>query len=293
MTATAPAMAAISDDSVIPRAGVIGWPVAHSRSPKLHGFWLRQYGIAGRYDRIPVPPEEVGRFLAALPKEPGFRGVNVTVPHKLAVLPYLAETDAMARRIGAVNTIVVHPDGSLAGRNTDAFGFIENLKGGAAAGWTAAAGPAVLLGAGGGARAVLVALLDAGAPAIRIVNRSPERAAALAAEFGPAVAAVAWEERAAALSGAALLVNTTSLGMTGQPPLDIPLDDLPVAALVNDIVYAPLQTGLLARAAARGNPVVDGLGMLLHQGRPGFEAWFGVAPEVTQELREAVLTDGD
>lgn len=279
------------DDGILPRAAVIGWPVAHSRSPRLHGFWLKQHGIKGRYDRIPVPPEELGAFLTALPKEPGFRGVNVTVPHKLAVLPYLAEIDPAARRIGAVNTIVVRPDGGLAGRNTDAFGFIENIAAGAPAGWNAAAGPAVVLGAGGGARAVLVALLDAGAPEIRIVNRSPDRAAELAAEFGPRVNPVGWDERAGALGGAGLLVNTTSLGMAGQPPLDLPLDDLPAAALVNDIVYVPLETGLLGRAAARGNPVIDGLGMLLHQGRPGFEAWFGAAPQVTPELREAVLAD--
>lgn len=278
-------------EEILPRAAVIGWPVAHSRSPKLHGFWLRQYGIAGRYDRIPVPPEEVGAFLTALPKEPGFRGINVTIPHKVAVLPFMAEVDSVARRIGAVNTIVIRADGGLAGSNTDAFGFIESLKADAPPGWDAAAGPAVMLGAGGAARAVVVALLDAGAPEIRVVNRSRERAEALAAEFGPRLLPVGWDERAAALGGAGLLVNTTSLGMAGQPALDLALDDLPATALVNDIVYAPLVTGLLARAAARGNPVVDGLGMLLHQGRPGFEAWFGVSPAVTADLRAAVLAD--
>lgn len=278
-------------EEILPRAAVIGWPVAHSRSPKLHGFWLREYGIAGRYDRLPVPPEDVGAFLTALPKEPGFRGINVTIPHKVAVLPFMAEVDAVARRIGAVNTVVIRADGSLAGSNTDAFGFIESLKADAPPGWDAAAGPAVMLGAGGAARAVLVALLDAGVPEIRIVNRSRERAEALAAEFGPRLLPVGWGDRAAALGGAGLLVNTTSLGMAGQPPLDLALDDLPATALVNDIVYAPLVTDLLARAAARGNPVVDGLGMLLHQGRPGFEAWFGVAPAVTAELRAAVLAD--
>lgn len=203
----------------------------------------------------------------------------------------MAEVDAVARRIGAVNTVVIRADGSLAGSNTDAFGFIESLKADAPPGWDAAAGPAVMLGAGGAARAVLVALLDAGVPEIRIVNRSRERAEALAAEFGPRLLPVGWGDRAAALGGAGLLVNTTSLGMAGQPPLDLALDDLPATALVNDIVYAPLVTDLLARAAARGNPVVDGLGMLLHQGRPGFEAWFGVAPAVTAELRAAVLAD--
>jgi shikimate dehydrogenase len=283
-------MSAETRDDILPRAGVIGWPVEHSRSPKLHGFWLQQHGIKGRYDRLPVPPEDLGTFLAALPKEPGFRGINVTIPHKVAVLPFLAGIDPVAKRIGAVNTIVVQPDGSLAGCNTDGFGFLENLKMDAPPGWRAGAGPAVVLGAGGAARAILVALLDAGAPEIRLVNRHRERAEALAGEFGPQRITVAnWDERAAALGGAALLVNTTSLGMGGQPPLDLPLDDLPAGALVNDIVYSPLETGLLARARARGNPVVDGLGMLLHQGRPGFAAWFGVSPAVTPALRAAVL----
>lgn len=278
-------------DEIVPRAGVIGWPVAHSRSPKLHGFWLKQYGIDGRYDRLPVPPEDLGRFLKALPKEPGFRGINVTLPHKVAILPFLAEIDPVARRIGAANTIVVREDGSLWGSNTDAFGFIESLRADAPAGWIASAGPAAMLGAGGAARGVAVALLDAGAPLVRVINRSLERAQALAAEFGPRLQAVDWGERSSALAGANLLVNTTSLGMDGQPPLEIALDDLPRQALVNDIVYSPLVTDLLARAKARGNPVVDGLGMLLHQGRPGFAAWFGTAPAVTPELRAAVLAD--
>lgn len=279
------------NDDVIPRAGVIGWPVAHSRSPKLHGFWLKQYGIAGRYDSFPVPPEDLGRFMAELPKEPGFRGINVTLPHKVAVLPFLSEIDSIAKRIGAANTIVIRADGSLQGSNTDAFGFIESLKADAPAQWQAAAGPAAMLGAGGAARAAVVALLDEGAPEIRVINRSREKAEGLAAEFGPRLKAVDWEERSAALAGANLLVNTTSLGMSGQPALDIALDDLPRTALVNDIVYTPLVTDLLARARARGNPVVDGLGMLLHQGRPGFAAWFGTAPAVTPGLRAAVLAD--
>lgn len=284
-------MSAANDDEIIPRAGVIGWPVAHSRSPKLHGFWLKQHGLTGRYDKLPVPPEDLAGFIADLPKEPGFRGVNVTIPHKIAVLPLMAQIDDVARRIGAVNTVVVQPDGSLYGSNTDAFGFIESLKADAPAGWVASAGPAMVLGAGGAARAVIVALLDAGVAELRLANRSIEKAVALADEFGHAVQPVAWDDRAAALAGVNLLVNTTSLGMAGQPPLEIALDDLPATALVNDIVYSPLVTDLLARAKGRGNPVVDGLGMLLHQGRPGFKAWFGVAPSVTPELREAVLAD--
>lgn len=276
-------------DEIVPRAGVIGWPVDHSRSPKLHGFWLREHGIKGRYDKLPVPPEDVGAFLEALPREPGFRGVNVTIPNKVAVLPYLAEIDPVAKRIGAVNTIVVQPDGSLHGSNTDAFGFLASLRADAPKMWRAANGPAVVLGAGGASRAILVALLDAGTPELRLTNRSRDKAEALAAEFGSRVQVVDWEERSQALAGAGLLVNTTSLGMGGQPPLDLSLDDLPATALVNDIVYTPLETDLLARARARGNPVVDGVGMLLHQGRPGFEAWFGIAPAVTSELRAAVL----
>lgn len=276
-------------DLILPRAGVIGWPVDHSRSPKLHGFWLQQYGIHGRYDRLPVPPEDLAGFFAALPREPGFRGVNVTLPHKVAVMPLLHDVDAVARRIGAANTIIVQPDGSLFGSNTDAFGFFESLKADAPPGWRADAAPAVVIGAGGAARAVIVALLDAGVSELRLANRSRDTAEALAAEFGPALRVVDWDERAGALGGAGLLVNTTSLGMVGKPALELPLDDLPTTALVNDIVYTPLQTDLLARAAARGNPVVDGLGMLLHQGRPGFAAWFGVAPQVTLGLRQAVL----
>jgi shikimate dehydrogenase len=282
-------MSDTEDEGILPRAGVIGWPVDHSRSPKLHGFWLQQYGLRGRYDRLPVPPEDVGAFLAALPKEPGFRGVNVTIPNKVAVLPHLAEIDPVARRIGAVNTIVVRADGSLHGSNTDAFGFLASLRADAPKMWRAANGPAVVLGAGGASRAVIVALLDAGTPELRLTNRSRDKAEALAAEFGSRVLAVDWEERAGALAGANLLVNTTSLGMGGQPALELPLDDLPATALVNDIVYTPLETGLLAAARARGNPVADGLGMLLHQGRPGFAAWFGVEPEVTPALRSAVL----
>ncbi|MCH6588612.1 MAG: shikimate dehydrogenase, partial [Proteobacteria bacterium] len=197
------------------------------------------------------------------------------------------EVEPLAERIGAVNTVVFE-DGRLEGHNTDAFGFLENLRQGAPA-WEAAAGPALVLGAGGAARAVAAALVDAGAPEVRLSNRTAARAEALARALGASVVPVPWESRADALDGLALLVNTTSLGMAGQPELDLDLDPLPAAALVTDIVYTPLETPLLARARARGNPAVDGLGMLLHQARPGFEAWFGVAPEVTAELRAFVL----
>jgi len=270
-------------------AGIIGWPVAHSRSPRLHGFWLRRYGIDGTYVPLPVQAEKFGEALRALPLI-GFVGANVTVPHKEAALAAVERASREARRIGAVNTIVVAVDGTLEGRNTDAFGFGESLRT-ALPGWSAAAGPAVLLGAGGAARAVAVFLLEAGAPEVRVANRTPERAERLAADIGGAIRVVGWDDRAVALADAALLVNTTTLGMVGQPPLDLPLDRLPPSAVVNDVVYAPLETALLAAARRRGNPVVDGLGMLLHQARPAFAAWFGVEPEVTPELRRFVLED--
>ena len=269
------------------KAGVMGWPVGHSRSPALHGWWLAQYRIDGAYVPMAVQPRDLAAALRALPIL-GFAGCNLTIPHKEAALALVDRVDPVARRIGAVNTIVVDGDGALEGRNTDAYGFIASLRAAQPA-WSARRGPAVLIGAGGSARALIVALLEEGAPEIRVVNRTLERAEALAAEFGTLIRPVAWTERAEALGDAALLVNTTSQGMTGEPPLDLPLDRLPLAAIVNDIVYTPLETPLLAAARRRGNPVVDGLGMLLHQARPGFAAWFGVEPEVTAELCAAVL----
>lgn len=270
-------------------AGVLGWPVSHSRSPRLHGFWLRRYRIDGTYVPLAVRPESFVEAVRALPLL-GFRGANVTVPHKEAALAAMDRVEDSARRIGAVNTIVIDSDGRLEGRNTDGFGFLESLRA-QQPGWQAAAGPAVLLGAGGAARAVAVALIDAGAPEIRLVNRTVSRAERLAREVGGPVRVFAWDDRAVALAGAALLVNTTTLGMAGQPPLELDLDPLPPEAVVNDIVYAPLETALLAAARARGNPVVDGLGMLLHQARPGFAAWYGVEPEVTPDLRAFVLAE--
>ena len=268
-------------------AGVMGWPVSHSLSPVLHGHWLNSLGIDGAYVPLPVAPENFAEALNALAKM-GFRGVNVTVPHKEAALAAVDAADALARRIGAVNTVIVGDDGKLTGTNTDGFGFLENLKEGAP-GWNATAGPAVVLGAGGAARAVIVALIDAGAPEIKLVNRTHARANRLAEDLGGPVTVHDWDDRAGILAAANLLVNTTTLGMTGKSPLEISLDALPVDAVVNDIVYAPLETGLLAAARARGNPVVDGLGMLLHQARPGFEAWFGTAPQVTPDLRAHIL----
>jgi shikimate dehydrogenase len=267
-------------------AGIMGWPVAHSLSPRLHGHWLLRHGIDGAYVPLPVPPERLEQALSALPAL-GFAGVNLTIPHKEMAVALMDRLSPTAERIAAVNTVVVEADGTLSGDNTDGFGFIAALSE-SEAGWRAAAGPAVLLGAGGAARAVAVALLEAGVPEVRLLNRTSERARALAGELGGGVHAVDWTARAAALDGAALLVNTTSLGMRGQPPLVLGLDALPRAALVTDVVYTPLITPLLALAQARGNPVVDGLGMLLHQARPGFRAWFGVDPEVDDDLRAVV-----
>ncbi|MQX37008.1 shikimate dehydrogenase [Roseospira navarrensis] len=271
-------------------AGVAGWPVAHSRSPRLHGTWLRWYGIDGAYVPLAVPPDRVAAAFAGLPAL-GLVGANVTVPHKEAALAACETLTDRARRIGAVNTLVVQQDGTLHGDNTDGFGFLENLRQGAP-GWRGSRGPAVVLGAGGAARAVCVALLDSGAPEIRLLNRSMDRAEALAGSLDGRIVCAPLSESSRAMMDAGLLVNTTSLGMAGQPPLDVDLEPLPTDALVTDLVYAPLETPLLAMARGRGNPVVDGLGMLLHQARPGFEAWFGVAPEVTDDLRRVVLEDG-
>jgi shikimate dehydrogenase len=270
-------------------AGVMGWPVGHSRSPRLHGFWLEQYGIDGAYVPLAVPPARLGEALSALPAL-GFAGVNLTLPHKEAALGHVDGLSEAARRVGAVNTITVRSDGTLFADNTDGFGFIEHLRA-SAPGWCGGAGPVAVLGAGGAARAVAVALLDAGVRELRLINRTPERAQALAEAFGSLLRPLPWKGRAEVLDGISLLVNTTSLGMTGQPPLELDLARLPRSAVVYDLVYAPLDTGLLGAARARGNPVVDGLGMLLHQARPGFRAWFGVEPEVTSALRAFVMRD--
>jgi shikimate dehydrogenase len=269
-------------------AGVFGWPVGHSRSPKLHGFWLDQHRIDGAYVPLAVRPEDFAQVLRALPRM-GFAGANVTIPHKQTALALADHVEPLARRIGAVNTLVVRDDGSIEGRNTDAFGFLENLRQ-AIPGFRAARGPAAVLGAGGAARAVVAALLDDGVPSIRLINRTRVRAAEVAEALGGPIEVVAWEERAEALAGAALLVNTTSLGLAGQPPLDLCLEALPPDALVTDIVYVPLETPLLVAARSRGHATVDGLGMLLHQARPGFHAWFGVMPAVTEALRRFVET---
>ncbi len=278
----------MSDPNPFRAVGIVGWPVAHSRSPMLHGWWLEKYRIPGVYLPLPVQPGRLEAALRGLPAL-GFAGCNITIPHKEEAARLVDRLDPVGRRMGAVNLIVVQPDGSLSGFNKDGYGFIENLRDGKPH-WRGDAGPAVVLGAGGGARSVVVSLLDEGVPEIRLANRTRARAEQLAAEFGASVRVLDWAGRAAALAGAALLVNTTDQGMTGRPALDLPLDDLPGDALVCDIVYNPLQTPLLVAAQARGNPTVNGLGMLLHQARPAFEAWFGVRPDITPELRAAIET---
>ena len=271
-------------------AGVIGWPVEHSLSPRLHGFWLDRHGIDGTYIPLPVHPDSFATVVRTLPLM-GFRGANVTVPHKEATLSVVDHLTDRARRIGAVNTITVGEDGTLTGDNTDGFGFIENLRQGAPD-WTPEDGPVVVLGAGGASRGVVAALQDAGVPDIVVLNRTVARAEKLAADLGQGVRAAALEDVARHVGDCGLLVNTTSLGMAGGGSDNLPSDlltDLNEAAVVTDIVYTPLITPLLEAARRQGHRIVDGLGMLLHQARPGFEAWFGVTPEVDEALRGFVL----
>ena len=263
-------------------AGVMGWPIGHSASPRLHGYWLDHYGIDGAYVPLAVAPEHFVEALRTLSRL-GFAGVNVTAPHKEAALATVDEAAPLAARIGAVNTVTMRPDGSLWGENTDGSGFLANLVE-CVPEWRADAGPAIIVGAGGAARAVGAALLEAGAPALRILNRTESRARALAQALGERASAAALDD-SRALADAALLVNTTTLGMRGQPALDLDLGALPGAAVVSDIVYVPRRTPLLAAAHERGHRTADGLGMLLHQARPGFAAWFGVTPAVTERLR--------
>lgn len=265
-------------------AGVLGWPVAHSRSPRLHGHWIARHGIDGAYLPLPVQPEKFEGAVRAL-LDLGFRGANVTIPHKEAAFALCDTVDPSARRAGAVNTLVFE-GARITGSNTDGWGFCESLRE-QAPGWEAKAGPAVLLGAGGAARAVAARLLDEGCPRLVLVNRNRARAEALAADLGGPIEVA----EAPPLAEAALLVNTTSLGMAGHPPLEIDLAPLAAGAVVADIVYVPLETPLLAAARARGLRAVDGLGMLLHQARGGFRAWFGTDPQVDAALRDFVAYD--
>lgn len=268
----------------------MGWPIAHSRSPLIHNYWLQKYGLKGSYVPLAVAPGTLGTAIAGL-KALGFKGCNITLPHKVDAMAFMDEVDSVARRMGAINTIVVRPDGSLIGYNNDGYGYIQSLLD-AKADWRADAGPVTVLGAGGAARAVVLSLADSGAKEIRLLNRSPAAAQALADEFGEkfgeVVKAMPWADRHAALDGVALLINTTSQGMVGSPALDLDLKALPTSALVSDVIYIPLETPLIVAAKARGNPTVGGLGMLLNQARPAFEAWFGVLPDITPELRRMI-----
>ncbi|MDA8637498.1 shikimate dehydrogenase [Rhodospirillales bacterium] len=268
-------------------AGVIGWPIAHSLSPRLHGFWLDHHGVDGAYIPMPVSPDHIEMAIAGLSKL-GLRGANVTVPHKIAAFNAADELSPAARAIGAVNTLVCRDDGSIFGDNTDGYGFLANLKAGAPD-WDPSSAPALVLGAGGAARGVIWSLIDAGVPRVMITNRTAEKAQVIADDMDGAITVIPWDDRSDTVVDAGLIVNTTSLGMTGKPALDVNLDHASPSTLVTDIVYAPLETPLLKDAAAHGCQVVDGLGMLLHQAVPGFEAWFGIRPEVTPELRAHVL----
>lgn len=263
--------------------GVMGWPVMHSRSPMMHNYWFDQTGLPGRYVYFPLPPKRLPAALHALPAL-NFAGCNLTIPHKLQAMEIVDEVDDVARKIGAISCVVVRKDGSLWGTNNDWLGFLGNLKQ-SAPHWRGDAGPATVIGAGGGSRAVCHALLTEGAPEVRLVNRSPERAEKLAHDIGGPITVLPWDKRHAALEGAATVVNATSLGMVGQPPLDLQLDALGRDTVVADIIYTPLETPFLAAARARGNITAGGLGMLLHQGPPAWKLWFDLTPTVTPELR--------
>lgn len=265
-------------------AGITGWPVSHSRSPRLHGFWLERYGIDGAYLPLPIHPDHFAEAIRGLMLA-GFAGANVTIPHKVAAFAICDEVDASARRAGAVNTLVFE-NGRIRGSNTDGWGFLENLR---AHGVDPAAGPALILGAGGSARAVAAVLLELGVR-VTVANRTRTRAEALAGEL-PGLTVIDWDSRDGALPGTALLVNTTSLGMAGHPPVEINLDRGARGLTVADIVYVPLETPLLAAARSRQFRCVEGLGMLLHQAVPGFHAWFGVEPVVDEALRRFVAAD--
>ena len=264
----------------------MGMPIMHSRSPMLHNYWFKQQGMAGSYVPLAIQPTGLATALRAL-HPLGFSGCNLTIPHKQEAMKIVDEVNDAARQIGAISCVTVRADSSLLGSNNDAFGFIRNIQQ-AQPQWRADAGPIVVIGAGGGSRAVCFGLMQEGAREIRLVNRSDARAQQLADDFGVPLQAYPWAQRHDVLAGAALVVNTTSQGMVGQTPLDIHLDPLPLSALVTDIVYSPLETPLLAAARLRGNVIVDGLGMLLHQGPPAWKSWFGLEPKVTPEIRALV-----
>lgn len=271
----------------IPLAGVIGSPVAHSRSPNLHGHWLKELGLPGYYIPMDVAPQHLERVVRTLPDQ-GFVGVNLTIPHKEAILGIADMVTDRATVIGAANTLIFRKDGKIHADNTDGYGFIENLRTGAPD-WDAKAGPAAVLGAGGACRAVIASLLDAGAPEVMITNRTRVRAEKLASDFGHRVSVFDWVKAGNMIEEASLIVNTTSLGMVGQAELRVPLDGLRPGMTVTDLVYTPLKTRLIEAAEAAGCKTVDGLGMLLYQAVPGFERWFGTRPQVDSAARAAAL----
>ena len=287
----------MSTSSPFKLAGIMGWPVGHSRSPSIHNHWIKKHELNGAYVYLPVNPANPDDLKAALKglSVMGFAGCNLTLPHKVMALPMVDRLDATAKRMGAINTIVVEADGSLSGYNNDGYGYIQSLID-AKPDWQADAGPVLVMGAGGAARAVVVSLAEKGAKNIRICNRTDSHAQSLvdvfsddfAKNLGTTLTAVPWDQRQQALADVALLVNTTSQGMGSNPPLDIHLDLLPTTALVSDVVYIPMETPLLKAAKARGNPTAGGLNMLLPQARPAFHKWFGVLPEVTPELIKQV-----
>ncbi|WP_122074449.1 shikimate dehydrogenase [Pseudophaeobacter sp. EL27] len=274
-------------DKKIPLAGVIGCPVAHSKSPQLQTHWLKAHGIAGHYVPMHVEPEDLETVIRTLPKA-GFVGVNVTIPHKEAVMKIADKVTDRAKLMGAANTIIFRSDGSILADNTDGYGFITNLHQGAPD-WVPASGPAAVLGAGGACRAVVASLIEAGVPEILLTNRTRERAEQLQKEFGKRIQVVDWVLAGNIIEDAALVVNTTSLGMVGKPRLRVPLDGLKPNMVVTDLIYSPLKTDLLQAAEDVGCTVVDGLGMLLHQAVPGFERWFGQRPDVDTATRAAAL----
>jgi shikimate dehydrogenase len=267
-------------------AGVMGHPVMHSRSPALHNYWLKQHGLLGHYMPLAIAANDIEKALRALPAL-GFAGCNLTMPHKEKAIPVMDRVSPLVRKIGAMNCVVVGADGSLEGNNFEAFGYTESLAQ-EIPGWRADLGPVVILGAGGGARAVAAGLVERGAKDIRVINRSPERADKLAADLGAPIVTLPWSMREEALRDAALVINSTSQGMKGHSALDIRLDALPAAAAVSDLIYTPRETPFLEQARRRGNHTVNGLGMLLNQARPAFKAWFGIMPEVTPELRASI-----
>lgn len=271
----------------VPLAGVVGFPIGHSKSPRMHGHWLAELGLPGHYVPLDIAPDDFAEAMMILPRV-GFVGVNVTLPHKEAALAGAARATERAQRIGAANTLTFLPEGGYEADNTDGYGFAANLAD-RAPGWRADDGPVAVFGAGGAARGIVDAMIEGGAPEIRISNRTRARADTLAAAFGPRVTVYDWQDPTALLDGAATVINTTSLGMAGQPAFDLDLSGLSRDAVATDIVYTPLDTPFLQAAAAQGTRVVDGLGMLLWQGTPGFTRWFGAEPQVTPALRDIML----